>query len=196
MRLSLVHLIAVLAAFAAQATAQLRSAFPDAGLVPEYSPAERAVAFQGLLKSSTPPVLGPVVTVTPNAPYSPDGTHLDFWKTSFVLGTPRGSEAGVNFWGMQNGGHINIGFRASAAKTYALDCRLLSVGAIHYKVFNGTRAVPNPQGDSALAHNHFLLIVSVHEASQTVLVELWPTTDTAPMGFLGCGLSPVNPIPD
>jgi hypothetical protein len=193
MRMSLVHSIVVLTAFAAPATAQLHSAFPDADPVPAYSPAERASAFQGLLKSSAPPTLGTAVAVTPNTPYSSDGTHLDFWKTSFVLGTPHGGEAGVGFWGMQNGGHINIGFKTGTLKTYALDCRLLSAGAIHYKVFMGTSATPNPQGESVLAHNHLLLIVPTPEAGQTMLVELWPTRDAAPMGFLGCDLSSIVP---
>jgi len=169
--------------------AQLRSAFPNAPAVPTYSPAERATAFQQLLHAAIPPKLGPPVSVNPNTPFAPDGTHLDFWKTSYVLGTPGGGEAGVNFWGMHNGGHINIGLQSGAAKSYALDCRLLSAGAINYKVFTGWGADPNSQGELLLINNHFLLVVQAPETGSSVLVELWPTTDFAPMGFLGCELS-------
>jgi len=191
MRLHAAFVMIALSFLAAPGRAQLRSAFPDAGPVPVYSPTERASAFQQLLKSSILPKLGAPVSVSPNAPFSSDGTRLDFWKTSFVLGTAGGGEAGVNFWGMQNGGHVNVGFKAGTAKSYALDCRMFSAGAINYKVFTGKRAEPSPHGETALAGNHFLLIVPTLETGATVLVELWPTSDSAPMGFLGCELSTI-----
>jgi hypothetical protein len=170
--------------------AQLRSAFPNAPVVPPYSPVERATAFRQLLHAAVPAKLGSPVSVNPNSPFAPDGTHLDFWKTSFVLGTPSGGEAGVNFWGIHNGGHINIGFQAGTATSYALDCRLLSAGAINYKVFTERGADPNSNGEFLLINNHLLLVVPTPEIGAAVLVELWPTTDSAPMGFLGCELSP------
>jgi hypothetical protein len=139
--------------------------------------------------------LGAPVSVTPNAPFAEDGTHLDFWKTSFVLGTAHGGEAGVNFWGMRNGGHINVGFKAGTAKSYALDCRLLSAGAVNYKFFAGQSAEPSQNGGTALADNHLLLIVPTPESGAAVLVELWPTTDMLPMGLLGCDLSPIAASP-
>ena len=139
---------------------------------------------------TNPAKLGAPVSVNPNSPFAPDGTRLDFWKTSFVLGTPYGGEAGVNFFGIYNGGHINIGFQASTAKSYALDCRMLSAGPISYKVFTGRGADPTSQGKFLLINNHFLLVVPAQE-SAAVLVELWPTTDSAPMGFLGCELSAI-----
>lgn len=191
MRLQVLSVAVILTFLAAPSRAQLRSAFPHASPVPVYSPKERASAFQHLLKAATPPMLGTPTSVTPNAPFASDGTHMDFWKTSFVLGTAHGGEAGVNFWGMNNGGHMNIGFKAGSAKSYALDCRLLSTGPVNYKVFTGTSATPNPQGEFALIENHFLLAVPTPETGATVLVELWPTTDSAPMGFLGCDLSAV-----
>jgi hypothetical protein len=178
-------------ALAAPGRAQLRSAFPNAGPVPVYSPTERAVALKQLLHQAKPPALGAAVSVTPNAPYAPDGTHLDLWKTSFVLGTASGGEAGVNFWGMHIGGHMNVGFKPGAAKSYALDCRMFSAGAINFKVFTGKNSEPDPHGESTLIDNHLLLVVPTPAAGETVLVELWPTSDTAPMGFLGCDLSPI-----
>jgi len=171
--------------------AQLRSVFPNAPFAPPYSPTERAAAFQSLLHTAVPAKLGAPVSVNPNAPFAPNGTHLDFWKTSFVLGTVSGGEAGVNFWGIHNGGHINIGFQARTAKSYALDCRLLSAGAIKYKVFDGPVADPISQGAFLLTNNHLLLVVPTPETGAAVLVELWPTTDSAPMGFLGCELSAI-----
>ena len=192
MRLQTTVVVVAFLFLTVESRGQLRSAFPEAGDVPNYSPTERATAFQRLMKMDRSPKLGAPVTVNPNAPFAADGTHLDFWKTSFVLGTVRGGEAGVNFWGMHNGGHINVGFQASAARSYALDCRMLSAGAIKYKVFTGSGAEPDPQGESLLVNNHLLLVVHSPEKGATVLVELWPTTDSAPMGFLGCDLSAIT----
>jgi len=186
----LAFLAPLLTLLAVPSRAQLRSAFPNAPVVPPYSPAERAAAFQQLMHAAIPVKLGPPVSVNPNAPLAQEGTHLDFWKTSFVLGTPSGGEAGVNFWGMHNGGHINIGFQAGTATSYALDCRLLSTDAINYKVFTRRGADPNTNGEFLLVNNHLLLVVPTPETGAAVLVELWPTTDSAPMGFLGCELSP------
>jgi hypothetical protein len=186
-RFALVGVIFI--SLAAPSRAQLHSEFSDTNVVPAYSPAERATAFQQLLNLAIPPKLAAPVSVNPNAPFALDGTHLDFWKTSFVLGTPRGGEAGVNFWGAHNGGHINIGFQPGTGKSYALDCRLLSAGGINYKVFMGHDTDPSSQGEFLLLNNHFLLVVPGRETGTAVLVELWPTTESAPMGFLGCELS-------
>ena len=175
------------------AQAQLRSGFPDAKPVPAYSAEERAAAFQQLLHLAAPLKLGAVVSVTPNAPFATDGTHLDFWKPSFVLGNERGGEMGVNFWGLHNDGHVNIGFKAGGAKSYALDCRMLSAGPITYKVFTGANTEPNPHGEAALVRNHLLLVVPTPAAGATMLVEMWPTPTTEVVGFLGCDLSPIAP---
>ena len=172
---------------------QLAKAFPNAGPVPVYSAQQRAAAFQQMLHLASPPMLGAAVSVTPNAPHAADGTHLDFWKPSYLLGTASGGEAGVNFFGLHNDGHINIGFTAGTAKSYALDCRLLSAGPITYKVYAGASDKPNPQEERALTANHLLVVVPASTAGQTILVELWPTPTTAVMGFLGCDLSPIAP---
>jgi hypothetical protein len=42
-----------------------------------------------------------------------------------------------------------------------------------------------------LINNHFLLVVPTPETGGTVMVELWPTTESAPMGFFGCELSTI-----
>lgn len=178
-------------ALAAHAQEQLRSAFPHAGHLAAYSASERAAAFQRLLHLTNLPVLGTPVSVTPSSPYAADGTHLAFWKPSFVLGTAQGGEAGVNFWGLHNDGHVNIAFTTGTAKTYALDCRLLSAGQITYKVYVGKSTTPDPQRKTALIENHLLLVVPA-PAGKPMLVEMWPEPTTAVMGFLGCDLSTIG----
>jgi hypothetical protein len=131
-------------------------------------------------------------SLTPNAPYGNGGAHLSFWKPSFVLGTPAGGEAGVNFWNIHNQGHINVGFTAPRMKPTLVDCRLLSTRPITYKVYSGGAAAPGAAGESALDHGHFLLMVAGTGDGGPISVELWPTPDTTAMGFLGCELSTIE----
>ena len=105
--------------------------------VPRYSDAERASAAQAVLTLPAPPMLGGTVTLTPDAPYAWSGAHLSFWKPSFLLGTAAGGEGGVNFWGIHNQGHVNVGFTATGGTTYLLDCRLLTAGRVTYKIYDG-----------------------------------------------------------
>ncbi|HEX5323779.1 MAG TPA: hypothetical protein VFW40_08335 [Capsulimonadaceae bacterium] len=106
-----------------------------------------------------------------------------------MIGTPSGGEAGVNFWGIYNQGHVNVGFTPSSAKSVVLDCRLLSTGDITYKVYEGMASEPVSQGAMALYDGHLLLIVPVARRGESISVELWPTTVESPMGFLGCEIS-------
>jgi hypothetical protein len=131
------------------------------------------------------------VSLTPNTPFGPNEAHLSIWKPSFVLGTASGGEAGINFWGIHNEGHVNIGFRPAAATSYLLDCRLLSAGNITYKIYGGADESPRGHGEAALNDNHFILLVPVSAADDLLSVELWPTPVTEPMGLLGCDVSPV-----
>jgi len=172
---------------------QLRGGIAGARPVAVYSAAERARAAQRALGLSAPPVLGASVSLTPNAPFGWNGAHLSIWKPSFVLGTPGGGEAGFNFWGLYNQGHVNVGFTPAGPTSYLLDCRLLSAGDITYKVYVGTGEQFRAQGHVALADDHLMLLVPAADPGEVVSVELWPTPETEPMGFLGCDLSAVTP---
>jgi len=174
-----------------QISPQMRAGIANSAPVAVYSVAERATAAQQALGLSAPPALGAPVSLTPNTPYGLAGAHLSFWKPSFVLGTPSGGEAGVNFWGIHNEGHVNVGFLPAAAMTYLLDCRLLSAGSITWKIYSGESESLREQGKMALSHNHFLLLVHPAAPGEPVSVELWPTPLTEPMGLLGCDLSAV-----
>lgn len=176
---------------AGEISPQMAGGIPHARPVPVYSAAARALAAQQALGLAAPPVLGTATPLTPNAPYAPGGAHLSFWKPAFVLGTAGGGEAGVNFWGIHNEGHINVGFTATGA-TALLDCRLLSVGPITWKIYDGPRENLRAQGKLTLRDNHFLLIVPSSTPGNPVSVELWPTPVTEPMGLLGCDLSLVE----
>jgi acetyl esterase/lipase len=132
------------------------------------------------------------ISLTPNAPYGPDGAHLSFWKPSFVLGTASGGEAGVNFWGIYNEGHVNVGFTAAAAQPYVLDCRLHSAGPITWKIFAGPTENPVAHGEAPLSDNHFVLTLPPSPGGGLVSVEIWPTPATDTLRFLGCDLSPVQ----
>lgn len=178
----------------AQISSQMRAGIANAAPVPVYSVPERANAAQQALQLAVPPTLGFPVSLTPNAPYGRGGAHLSFWKPSFVLGTPGGGEAGVNFWGIHNDGHANVGFSSTGATSYLLDCRLLSAGHITYKIYTGEGESLREHGETALNHNHFLLLVPVTTPGEPVSVELWPTPVTEPMGLLGCDLSAVTAI--
>ena len=163
---------------------QMLGAIATARPVSVYSVAERERAAQ-----TAPPTLGPSVALTPNSPYGWDDAHLSFWKPSFVLGTSSGGEAGINFWGIHNEGHVNVGFRPAAATSYLLDCRLLSAGDITYKVYGGERETLREHGQVTLIDNHLLLLVTASAPGELISVELWPTPVTETMGFLGCDLS-------
>jgi len=173
---------------------QMQDGISGSRPVPAYTPAERQGAAQRVLRLAAPPVLGDAVALTPNAPYGQGGAHLSVWKPSFVLGMPGGGEIGVNFWGIHNEGHVNVGLTSSGTASL-LDCRLLSHGDITWKIYIGAGERLRDQGRTALADNHFLLMVPAGSPGDIVSVELWPTPVTEPLGFLGCDLVPVTPSP-
>ena len=173
----------------------MREAFPGAGFVPRYTPAERAAAVRRTLPLPSPPSLGPPVALTPSSSYAKDGSHLSFWKPSFVIGTPQGGEAAVNLWGLYSQGHVDLAF-APRARSYLLDCRLLSRGPIVYKVYAGPGGVPSAHGEASLNEGHLLLEIGVPDAGGPVSAEIWPSSDTAALGFLGCDLGTMDrPLP-
>lgn len=100
-----------------------------------------------------------------------------------MIGTPAGGEAGVNFWGIHTGGHINAGFTASGAAE-VLDCRLL--GRVMQKLYIGIESEPHEQGEAALDDGHLLVALSPIARGTPVSIELWPIPADATMGFLGC----------
>ena len=173
---------------AKQISQQMRDGIAGARPVPVYSAAERQSAAQKVLGLAAPPALGAPVSLTPNAPHAGDA-HLSIWKPSFVLGTASGGEVGVNFWGIHNEGHVNVGFTSAAATSYLLDCRLLSAGVITYKIYDGEHESFRKQGQIPLVDNHLILLVPVSTPGDVISVELWPTPVTEPLGFLGCDLS-------
>ena len=177
---------------AGQITSFMQAGIPTARPVPVYTAAERQAAAQRALHLPAPPKLGTPISLTPNAPYGPDGAHLSVWKPSFVVGTASGGEIGVNFWGIHNEGHVNVGFTPSGA-SYLLDCRLLSAREITWKVYSGPNESAREHGQSALSDNHLLLMVPTPQPGELTSVELWPTPLTEPMGLLGCDLSVVLP---
>ena len=182
--------MAIVALTAAPAAAQLSASMtrqiPSAQYVPRYTLAERAAAVQTTMHLPRPPMLDATVSLTPNAPYWRDGSHLSFWKPSYVIGTDAGGEAGVNFWNIYNGGHVNIGFASTSAAPKVLDCRMISAAPVAYKVYTGQRSHPDSEGRLPLHEGHFLLTVPATKAGDQVSVELWPATATTPVGFLGC----------
>lgn len=177
---------------AQQISVQMRDGIPNAAFVAPYSSSERAKNAQNVLKSASLPTLTTTISLTPNAPFGNGGAHLSFWKPSFVLGTPTGGEAGVNFWNIHNQGHINVGFSPAPMTSTFVDCRLLSTGPITYKVYSGAGATPSAAGESPLDRGHFLLVVPGTGNGGPMSVELWPTPDTTTMGFLGCELSTID----
>ncbi|MEO8138123.1 MAG: hypothetical protein ABI742_00695 [Gemmatimonadota bacterium] len=170
----------------------MQGGISNAKPVPVYSQAERQVAAQQALGLAARPMLGAPVSLTPNAPYGRGGAHLSIWKPSFVLGTADGGEVGINFWGLHNEGHVNVGFTSTPVKSTLLDCRLLSAGKITLKIYDGAKESLQAQGEQSLRENHFLLLVPGSGPGNTVSVELWPTPVTETMGLLGCGLSEVE----
>jgi hypothetical protein len=169
----------------------MQAGFENARFIRAYSREERFIAAQKWLKTPARPLLGQTISLTPNAPYASNGTHLSFWKPSFVLGTPLGGEAGVNFWGIHVQGHVNIGFAHVIARTTLLDCRMLSVGPVTYKIYAGTGSAPASEGKLSSANGHFLLVVP-GSASGAASIELWPTSVDAAIGFFGCEISSIK----
>jgi hypothetical protein len=171
----------VLAAVA-QLTPQMREGVAGARYIPVYGADRRAQIVQRLLHLQTVPKVR-TVSLTPDAPYAADGAHLSFWKTSFVLGTAAGGEAGVNFWGIHVGGHINVGFTAGG-ESAVLDCRV--VGRVMHKLYVGADSEPREQSETELDDGHLLLVLPDVARGTPVSVELWPAPSDARMGFLGC----------
>lgn len=176
----------------AEVTAAMRTGIPNAAYVAPYSPAERATAAQAVLHLSALPRLSAPVSLTPDQPYVADGSALNFWKPSFVLGTSDGGEAGVNFWGVHNDGHINVAFTPADTKTRLVDCRFLSDGPITYKIYSGGGDKPQVEQPVTLSAHHLLVAVPVGQANVPVLVEFWPTPTTQVVGFFGCDLAAMN----
>lgn len=186
--ISAVFLLFPMIAAAAPPLVEMRQGMKDARFVPAYSLAARATAAQRVLHLATLPVLQMSASLTPDAPYAADGSHLSFWKPSFVIGTDAGGEAGINYWGLFQQGHMNVGFRA--AGPMLLDCRLQSAGPITYRIYAGQGDKPMMQGQKPLHHGHFFLLVP--KAKEAVSVELWPSPETQPLGIFGCDLNKVT----
>lgn len=168
----------------------MRSEIPDATFVARYTPAERALAMQAQWHLARSPRLGPAISLSPNHPYADtDQAALNIWKPSFVLGTRDGGEAGINFWGLHNEGHINLAFTPHTTRTRVLDCRFLSAGKITYKIYKAGADKSAVEGQVELSDHHFLLAVPVEAANTPILVEMWPTPTPQVVGFFGCDLS-------
>ena len=182
--------ILLLAPADAQTLVEMQHGLPNARFVPAYSITQRERAAQRATELSSEPVLGAAVSLTPDAPFAPDGSHLSFWKPSFVIGTASGGEAGINFWGKFQDGHMNVALAAS--NSVLLDCRMLSAGSITYKVYAGNSATPREQGVRPLYDGHLLLMVAAPKLADPLSVELWPTPAAQPVGIFGCDISVIN----
>jgi len=191
LRLGLLVIVAVSLAepVAGQALVEMRNGMPDAKFVPEYSRTQRAKALQDAMGLSSLPMLGAPVSLTPDAPYATDGSHLSFWKPSFVIGTANGGEAGFNYWGKYQDGHMNVGLAPHAASTIVLDCRMFSAGGITYKIYTGAGGVPGAHGEGPLRNGHFLLLIPGVATDEPISVELWPATPIQTVGVFGCDIS-------
>jgi hypothetical protein len=174
--------LALALAMVAQLTPQMRDGIAGAHDIPAYSGEQRMQIVGKLLHLAKESNLQ-TTSLTPNAPFASNGAHLSFWKTSFVLGTPVGGEAGVNFWGLHTGGHINVGFTASGTAA-VLDCRLL--GRAMHKLYVGAESEPREQAETPLDDGHLLVVLPAIARGTPVSVELWPVPADATMGFLGC----------
>ena len=163
-------LIAAAAVAAPSVSNAMRSDIPDAQYIGRYTTAERLQAARQVLHISATYKLGPAISLTPNQPYT-DNAHLDMWHPAFVLGTANGGEAGVNFWGQHDKGHINVGFRSPSYDVRLLDCRILSAEPIHYKLFTN-KDTPDKEDDTPLANGHLLLLLPAIAEGQSALVEL------------------------
>jgi len=172
----------------AQALVEIPSDMPGASYVPQLSDAQRLDVLRHLVKSASRAERP--VSLTPNAPYAPDGSHLSFWKPSFVIGTAGGGEAGINYWGKFQEGHMNIALPAGRTAQTFLDCRVLTAGRLEFKVYGGDKGELQDRGEITLQDNHAFLLLPA--AAQPASVELWPAPQTQPLGILGCELSAVR----
>jgi hypothetical protein len=186
--LSLALLGATSPAADSQALVEIRTGIPPARFIPEYSVLERARVAKRVLRLSVQPELGLSISLTPNASFAQDGSHLSFWKPSFVIGTENGGEAGINFWGHFEQGHVNVGVPAQRKKAVLLDCRVISGGDIAYKIYRSS-ATPDEAGKISLHDGHLLLVVAVGAAATSV--ELWPAREKQAVGILGCDLNTI-----
>ncbi len=169
-------------AMAAQLTPQMRDGIAGVQYVPAYSSEQRTQIVGKLLRLAKQPNIQ-TTSLTPNAPFAGNGAHLSFWKTSFVLGTPSGGEAGLNFWGIHTSGHVNAGFTSSGTAE-VLDCRLL--GRVMHKLYVGAESEPREQTETPLDNGHLLVVLPTIAHGTPVSVELWPVPEDATVGFLGC----------
>jgi hypothetical protein len=185
-------MISLLLLAAAPALVEIQHGLADARFVPEYSVAERARAMDAAFGAAH--TFHVTASLTPNVLYSAEGAHLSFWKPSFVIGTPDGGEAGINYWGKFQEGHVNVAF-TPVSSAAALDCRMLSAGHIGYKLYAGAISSPEAQGDVALRDGHMLLLLPKLTAGVPVSVELWPMPGTEPVGFFGCDIAAAKDTP-
>jgi acetyl esterase/lipase len=180
------------AADAASISEQMRRGIPGAQPIALYSDAQLAAAAQAMLQQSSAPTLAKSAALTPDLPFAAGGAHLSFWKPSFIVGSAHGGEAGINFWNLYLGGHVNVGFVASGSAATLLDCRVLSTAKIGYRIYAGDSATLASRGQLALANGHLLLLLPGRVPDGEVSVELWPSPPHARVGFFGCDLWRVN----
>lgn len=185
-------IVALLLLSTAPALVEMQHGLDGARFVPEYSVAERTQAMDTAFGIKQ--VFHVTASLTPNTPYAADGSHLSFWKPSFVIGTANGGEVGINYWGKFQEGHVNVAFTPTSSIA-ALDCRMISAGHIGYKLYGGNASSPEAQGDVALRDGHMLLMLPRLAASVPVSVELWPMPGTATVGFFGCDIAAVKDRP-
>lgn len=185
-------MIALILLAAAPALVEMQHGLDGARFVPEYSVAERAQAMNAAFGAGRS--FHVTVSLTPNAPYSADGSHLSFWKPSFVIGTADGGEVGINYWGKFQEGHVNVAF-TPVSSAAALDCRMISAGHIGHKLYAGASSSPEAQGDVALRDGHMLLLLPKLTVGVPVSVELWPVPGTEPVGFFGCDIAAAKDMP-
>lgn len=170
----------------------MRAAFPHAAAIAAFDAAEIAKMLQKLLPPDAAPAVGDPQVVSPNAPQATGGAHLSFWKPAFLLGTPGGGEAGINFWNLYNEGHINVGFTPQADVSVLLDCTVYSSGEIAYKIYAGDAGVLTAHGELKTANGHALLLLPAGGRTEPKSVELWPNPAHALLGFFGCTLWPYS----
>ncbi len=107
-----------------------------------------------------------------------------------MIGTPAGGEAGVNFWGIHSGGHINAGFMASGTAE-VLDCRIL--GRVLHKLYVGAESEPREQAETPLDDGHLLVVLPAIARGTPVSVELWPVPGDA-NGDFGSACRSTRPL--
>lgn len=169
-----------------QTLVEIQTGIPAARFVHEYSMAERARTAKRILGLSSPLSLGPSISLTPDAAFAQNGSHLSFWNPSFVIATKSGGEAGINFWERYEQGHMNVGLPAQANQHVLLDCRIISDGDIAYKIYRDG-ATPNRAGRASLVNRHLLLDVAAGATS----IEIWPARERQIVGILGCSLNTI-----